>query len=94
MELNKELIKRVAEVARIELSEEEVKKFLPQLKEILESFSVIDKADTKGIVESFQPVKLQGVFREDKPGKPLSNKDALKNTEHKKDGYFKGPSAV
>ncbi|MBU0536287.1 MAG: Asp-tRNA(Asn)/Glu-tRNA(Gln) amidotransferase subunit GatC, partial [Nanoarchaeota archaeon] len=82
------------ENARLELSEAEINEFLPQLNEVLEFFSHIDKVDTKGIDSSMQPVEIKNVLREDvvKPG--LSQDEALSNTEHKKDGYFKGPRAV
>ncbi len=94
MKVDKELIEKVASIARLNLTEAEVKKFLPQLKDILDAFSKIDKADTGNTKPSFQPVELKGAMREDKKGKCLSQKEALANTEHKKDGYFKGPRAV
>jgi len=37
---------------------------------------------------------MKNVLREDKEEKCLSQKEALSLTEHKKDGYFKGPKAV
>ena len=94
MKVDEKLIKHVADVARLNLTDEEVKKFLPQLKEILDAFSKIDEVDTKGVKPSFQPVELKNVMRADKVEKCLTQKEALANTEHKKDGYFKGPKAV
>ena len=94
MKVDKELIKHVASLARLELNDEEIKKFKPQLKEILDLFSELDKVDTNGIKPSFQPVKLKNHMRQDKISECLSNEEALENTEQKKDGYFKGPKAV
>jgi len=94
MKVDEALIKRVAENARLSLSEEEIKEFMPQLKEILENFSKLDEADTRDAKPSFQPVEIKNAVREDKTGKCLSQEDALKNAVHKKDGYFKGPRAV
>ena len=94
MEVNKALVMKVAENARLKLSEEEIKKFIPQIKEILENFSKLDEIDIKNTKPSFQPVEIKNHGREDKTGKCLSQEDALKNTIHKKDGYFKGPRAV
>lgn len=94
MEINKQLIEHVAEVARLKLTNQEIEKFLPQLKEILEAFSKIDEIDTKNTEPSFQPVEIKNVWRADKPEPSLSQEEALKNTEHKQDGYFKGPKAV
>jgi aspartyl-tRNA(Asn)/glutamyl-tRNA(Gln) amidotransferase subunit C len=94
MKVDKELIQHVAEVARLNLTDEEIEKFVKDFKEILDTFSTIDKCDTKGARPSFQPVELKNQLREDLVEDSLEQKDALKNTEHKKDGYFKGPRAV
>ena len=94
MEFNEELIKKIAANARLNLTEEEVKKFLPQLKEIMEFFSTIDEVDVKDEKSSFQPVSLRNALREDEVKESLSQEMALANTKHKKEGYFKGPKIV
>lgn len=94
MEINKDIVKKVAQLARLMLTGNEIEKFTPQLKEILEAFSKINKVDTKNTKMSIQPVELKNALREDKPKECLSVEDALKNTEHKKDNYFKGPRAI
>ena len=94
MKVDKGLIEQVASVARLKLTEKEVKKLAGDFKEILEAFSAISKCDTKGIKPSFQPVELKDITREDLVEDSLEQKDALSNAEHKKDGYFKGPKAV
>ena len=94
MKVDKKLIEHVASLARLELTEQEKEKFVPQLKEILDLFSKLDEVDTKDTKPSYQPVKIKNVTREDKPGPSLPKEKALSLTEHKKDGYFKGPKAV
>lgn len=94
MKVDKELIEHVAELARLKLTKEEIDKFLPQLKEILDAFSKLDEIDVKDAKPSFQPIDLKNVMREDKVEKCLTQEEALSLTEHKKDGYFKGPRAV
>ena len=94
MEVDRKLLEHVAELARLKLSEDEIRKFLPQLKELLEFFSQLKAIDTGNIKPSFQPVELKNAMREDKEERCLSQDDALSLTEHKKDGYFKGPRAV
>ena len=94
MEIDQKLIKKVAEVARLELSEKEVKKFLPQLKEIFNAFSELNKVNTDDVKPSFQPVDIKNSLRLDAVEDCLTQEEALSNTEHKKDGYFKGPRAV
>ena len=94
MKVDKELVKHIADLARLKLSEEEIEKFTPQLKEILESFSKLDEIDVDGVEPSFQPVELKNVMREDKIEECLSQEKALSLVKNKKDGYFKGPRAV
>ena len=94
MEVDRKFLEHVAEVARVKLNDEEIKKFLPQLKEILEFFSQLKDINTDNVKPSFQPVELKNIMREDKEEQCLSQDDALSLTEHKKDGYFKGPRAV
>ena len=94
MEIDKELIKHDAELARLKLTDKEIDKFLTQLKESLAYFSKLSKVNTDNVKPSFQPVDIKNVLREDKEEKCLSQKEALSLTEHKKDGYFKGPRAV
>jgi len=94
MKVDKELLLRVGELARLKLTEKEIDEFVPQVKEILENFSQLDSVDTKGVKPSFHPVELKNAMREDEEEQCLSNEDALSNTSHKKEGYFKGPKAV
>ena len=94
MEVDINLLEHVAEVARLKLTEEEIRKFLPQLKEVLEFFSQLKNVNTDNVKPSFQPVELKNTMREDEEKKCLSQDEALSLTEHKKEGYFKGPRAV
>ncbi|PIN85654.1 MAG: Asp-tRNA(Asn)/Glu-tRNA(Gln) amidotransferase GatCAB subunit C [Candidatus Diapherotrites archaeon CG11_big_fil_rev_8_21_14_0_20_37_9] len=92
--VDKDLLVKVAGNARLNLTDGEIKKFLPQLKDVFESFSALDEVDINSLEPSFQPIKLENVFREDVVEKCISNEDALANTPHKKDGYFKGPKVI
>ena len=94
MEIDRKLLEHVAIVARLKLTDEEIKKFLPQLKEALEFFSKLEEVDTDNVNPSFQPVELKNAMREDSQKECLSQDDALSLTEHKKDGYFKGPRVI
>jgi aspartyl-tRNA(Asn)/glutamyl-tRNA(Gln) amidotransferase subunit C len=91
MEVDKKLITHVAEVARLNLTEAEIKEFLPQLKEIIKAFSEIQEVNTDNTRPSYHPIELKNALREDNPKPGLSNEEALRNTLHKKEGYFKGP---
>ena len=94
MKVDEKLIEKIGELARINVSSEEAKKFKPQFKEILEAFSKLDEVDVKGVKPSFQPVEIKNVMREDKIEESLPQSKALSNSENTKDGYIKGPKAV
>ncbi len=94
MKVDRELIKKVADVARLKLTDKETEEFVKEIKDVLDNFSAIDKCNTKDAKPSFQPIELKNQLREDKVEQSLKQEQALSNTEHKKDGYFKGPRAV
>ena len=94
MEIDESLIRKVAKIARLELTDEEVKRFMPQFKEILDAFAVLRKADVSGLKPCFHPVEIPGRTRKDIPGACLSQSQALSLAHHRQDGYFKGPKAI
>ncbi len=94
MELDKELIQKVAKNARLELTDSEIKKFLPQLKEILDVFFKLNKVDTENVSPSFQPIEVKNVFRDDVVEESLDEDEVFLNVKNKENGYFKGPKAV
>lgn len=94
MDINRELILKVAKNARLSLSEEEIRQFTKDLNEIVGAFSRLDKVNTDNVKPSFQPVDVKNNFREDSPRDCVPQELILKNAHHKKDGYFLGPKAL
>ncbi len=91
MKIDKELVEKVAKIARLNLSDEEKEKFAKDFKEILAAFSKLDKVDTSKTSPTLQPVRIEASYLHDVPGECLSQSEALANTKHKEGGYFKGP---
>ncbi len=94
MDITPELVKRVAANARLHLKEEEIKRFVAEMKDILAAFATLSEVDTKNVEPSFHPIPVKNVAREDKPGECLDREEALSLTPHKKDGYFRGPKVL
>ncbi len=92
--IGEEAVRHVAKLARLELTDEDVRKFRKDINDIISAFSELDKAKVKNIAPSFQPLPTKDVARDDQSGECLSQEKALENTKHKQDGYFKGPRAV
>lgn len=94
MQVDEELVRKVANIARIELKEEDIPKFTKAFEEILSLFSELEQVDTKNVHPSFHPVEKKDHVREDKVESPLAQDDALNLSKHHKNGYFKGPRAL
>ncbi len=63
--LSKDDVLRLAHLARIELSNDEIEEFLIELNEVLAYFQQLQSLDTKGIIETNQVNGLTNVMRDD-----------------------------
>lgn len=87
-------IKRVAQIARLKLSEHELHKFSKDMESILEAFKDLERVPTKGIKPSFQPIETKNVLRKDRVEPSLKQEQALSNTKNKEKGLFRGPKVA
>ena len=94
VQIDKELVKRIAKHARLDLGESEAERLAPERVEILDHFSSLTEVDTKDISPSFHPVELKNSMRDDVLKDPLPEEIALSNVKFSKDGFIKGPKAV
>lgn len=67
--ITKEQVQHIAKLARIELADEELKKFQKDLSEILQYFDTLESAQTSGVELVTHSIPLQNVMREDVPQK-------------------------
>jgi aspartyl-tRNA(Asn)/glutamyl-tRNA(Gln) amidotransferase subunit C len=65
MSISREEIQHIAELSRLKLSEEEIKKFGGQLDSILQYISQLNEVETKGIEPTAQVSGLSDVWRAD-----------------------------
>ncbi len=89
MKLTREQIVHIALLARLGLSEDEIKKFEVQLSNILENFEVLQKVDTSHVAPTAQTLPLTDVYREDKPAPSFPREDILKNAPMSEGDSFK-----
>jgi len=92
--VDKDTVKKVAAIARITLSEDEVAEYSKDLESIMGAFKDLQKIDTSVIKPTFQPIETKNVMREDEIEASLSQADALRNAKQKEKGYFRGPRAI
>lgn len=65
MELTEFEVKKIATLARLSLSDEEVKEYAVQLTAIFGYIEMLNEVDTEGVEETCQVTGLEDVFRND-----------------------------
>lgn len=83
--------RRVAEMARLKLTDEEVKMFTKQLDELIEYAEQLNELPTDNIEPTSHVAELKNVMREDRARTWISREEALKNVPEQKDGLIKVP---
>ena len=87
-------VRRVAELARLTLSSDEVALFTDQLGSILTYAAAINDADTSDVAPTSHPLPAESVFREDAPRPCLDRERALANAPDSGAGLFKVPKVL
>lgn len=82
-------VSRVAKLANLPLTDEEKKKFEPQLEETIQYIERLNEVDTEGIEPTSQVTGLENVLREDEVKPSLSQEQALSNAKSTHNGLFK-----
>ena|SRR5208282_4620061 len=90
-------VRYVADLAHLELTEEEVKKYLPQLDSILQYVQKLNELDTSAIEPMAQvmyPGSENTSFRADQAHRNFSQDEALANAPESGSGCFKVPRVI
>jgi aspartyl-tRNA(Asn)/glutamyl-tRNA(Gln) amidotransferase subunit C len=86
MTVDDEEVRHVAQLARVDLDEEEIERFAEQFADILDYFEALEE------VPELEPEpELANVMRPDEIEEGLSQEEALRNAPETEDGYFRGP---
>jgi aspartyl-tRNA(Asn)/glutamyl-tRNA(Gln) amidotransferase subunit C len=87
-------VEHVANLARLELSEQEKNEFTEQLNAILKYAEKLNELDTDNVEPTSHPVPLSNVMREDvtKPSLPIEK--VLLNAPDEEDGQIKVPAVL
>ena len=85
------LVKKVASLARLGLTEDEVSLFAQQFKHILNYFSILDEVNTEGVLPAYQISNNPSILRKDvvEPSLPLD--DLMSNVPDKKNNQIAIP---
>ena len=89
-DLDLEQVKKIAQLANLELAEAELEKFTKQLSEVIDyNVQQLDKVDTAKVDPLLSVADLTNSVREDQPETGLSQKEVLQNSKNKHTGFFK-----
>ena len=94
MSISAKDVEYLALLARIQLTEEERKRFAAQLDEILGHVEKLKTAKTDGVSPTSHVLKLTNIYREDQPRPSLPMEKALANAPSKEGPFFKVPRII
>ena len=87
-------VEKIAELARLHITENEKEKYTEQLNVILEYMEQLNQVDTSKVEPLSHPFELTNVFRSDEVQPSLPVEEALKNAPDKSGNYFKVPKVI
>jgi len=94
MAINKDTVKYVARLSRIELEESSINDFTSQIDRILTYIEKLNQLDTENTVPTSHALELKNVFRKDENTPSLETPSALSNAPEQEDGHFKVPKII
>ncbi len=93
MSISREEVLHVAQLARLELHEDEVERFQAQLSEILDAVSKVSELDLEGVPPTSHPLDVVNVLAEDEPHETLPLEDVFANAPDRAGNFFRVPPA-
>jgi len=92
--IDRETVRHVALLARLELSEEELEQFAHELGDILDYVAKLNELDTTDVPPTSHSLPLANVMRDDVVKPSLPKEEALANAPDAEDGCFKVPQVI
>src|SRR5687767_10011463 len=93
-QLSADDVRKVARLARLELTDEQAQRYAGQLASILGYVAKIATADLEDVQPMAHAVPLHNVLREDAVGPMLPLEDALRNAPETDGPFFKVPKVI
>jgi aspartyl-tRNA(Asn)/glutamyl-tRNA(Gln) amidotransferase subunit C len=94
MDVTEDLVRQVARLARLDLTEEEVRRTVPQLARILAHVERLPAVDLAGHDPATQPPVPFESLREDEPGVTLPRHEVLRNAPRHDGSFFVVPKIL
>ena len=94
MEVSKEEILHIAELANLKIKDEEIGEYIKNLQDILNFANIVNKAPIDGLETANGAIDNFNVFRKDEIEVFEDNKALLQNAPEQKDNMFKIPKVI
>ncbi len=85
--VDQKLVKEIAVLARLDLSQEETEMFVSQFKDILDYVSILNEVDTENVPPAYLSTTNRSVTREDRIEESVPTEEFLANAPQSKDEY-------
>lgn len=82
-------VRAIAELAKLQVSEDELKTYTAQLSQILGYFTLLQEVDTSNLSPMASVLPLRTVLRPDTPKPALTPQQAIQNAPDSEDDQFK-----
>ncbi|ABV49874.1 Glutamyl-tRNA(Gln) amidotransferase subunit C [Prochlorococcus marinus str. MIT 9215] len=92
--INKEEVKKVAQLARLELNINEINNHAEQLEKILDYIRQLEKIDTDNVPCTTRAIEVINVFRKDEKKNYDRTEELLELGPSREDKYFKVPKIM
>lgn len=93
-EITHDEVRRIAELAELQLTEAEIDRYRDQLAGILSHFRALEELDTSDVPPTQHVLDVQNVLRPDEPRPSVSTDEALANAPRERDGFFDVPAVI
>ena len=92
--ISKDEVKKVANLARLELNDHQIKNHAEQLEKILEYIKQLEKIDTCNVPCTTRAIEVINIFRKDEKYNSDCTKELLELGPSRENNYFKVPKII
>lgn len=94
MSLSKEEVKKVANLARLEITEQEEEEFAPQLNAILDYFEQLKELDTENVQPTTRAIEVSNITRSDTQVTYEDRESLLNSAPEREEDFFRVPKIL
>ena len=92
--ISSDQVKKVAQLARLELNGSEIQQHAEQLEKILDYINQLEKINTENVPCTTRAIEVVNVFRKDEKKDYQNSEELLELAPSKEDKFFKVPKII